>query len=335
MKNPLLSIIVPVYNVKPFLRKCVESLVNQTYTNIEVILVDDGSTDDSGVYCDELAKEFSEKTIKVIHKVNGGLSDARNTGLLQSTGEFVCFIDSDDWIDLRTYEYCINSILKYNADIIQFDYVLTKRQDFKATQEKDKILILEGKNILQYYMEDSTKSGSYSMCRVVFRKSLSNGLLFRVGKLNEDIDYKYELLSKAAIMVCSNQIFYYYRQGNVSISSGGLKQTDFDLYEAANILWDLAKNEEYGTIRSLAKLKKDRTAFSLLAKIAFFGFKDQTMEREVIIEELTKEHRKNLKTLLFSPMPLIRKICAVLLAININCLKYPLLVVKKLNLTKL
>lgn len=104
--NPLISIVVPVYNVAPYLSRCVSSIISQTYKNVEIILVDDGSTDQSGQICDELKQ--SDKRIIVIHKRNGGVSDARNIGISASCGEYVSFVDSDDQIDNDYVEYLYN-----------------------------------------------------------------------------------------------------------------------------------------------------------------------------------------------------------------------------------
>ena len=114
--NKLVSIIVPVYNVADYLERCVESLVLQTYTNLEIILVDDGSTDKSGEICEELAR--SDERIHVFHKKNGGLSDARNYGIEHCSGEFITFVDSDDRIDLKACENLLNTALLENSDIV-------------------------------------------------------------------------------------------------------------------------------------------------------------------------------------------------------------------------
>ena len=106
--NELVSIIVPVYNVEKYIKKCVDSLITQTYSNLEIILVNDGSPDNSGKICDEYAQ--SDSRIKVIHKANGGLSDARNTGIDIAEGQYIFFLDSDDWIDCQCIEKLHNLI---------------------------------------------------------------------------------------------------------------------------------------------------------------------------------------------------------------------------------
>ena len=118
--NELISIIVPVYNVEQYLEKCVCSIINQTYKNLEIILVDDGATDSSGNMCDELAK--SDNRIKVYHKENGGLSDARNYGVERATGEYIGFVDSDDYIDSEMYEKLYEAIKKEDVDVAECNF---------------------------------------------------------------------------------------------------------------------------------------------------------------------------------------------------------------------
>ena len=113
--NPLISVIVPVYNVEKYLNKCVDSIIHQTFTNLEIILVDDGSTDKSGPFCEKYAA--LDQRVKVIHKTNGGLSDARNKGIEKATGDFVTFIDSDDFIELDMIEYLYRLLCQAEADI--------------------------------------------------------------------------------------------------------------------------------------------------------------------------------------------------------------------------
>ena len=114
--NSMISVIVPIYKVEEFLDKCVQSIVNQKYLNLEIILVDDGSPDRCGEMCEEWARR--DKRIKVIHKKNGGLSDARNAGLVAANGEFIAFVDSDDWIEPQMYEIMLKVLMKEKADIV-------------------------------------------------------------------------------------------------------------------------------------------------------------------------------------------------------------------------
>lgn len=327
---PLLSVIVPVYNVKPFLTKCVESILAQTYPNIEIVLVDDGSTDGSSELCKELACKVGQTAIRLVNKPNGGLSSARNRGLTASTGQLIAYVDSDDWLDPNAYKHSVDLLLQNEADVVQFERFIAWNECEEIKNGKRVIEVYEDKNILQYYMATTTTTtGSYAIWRVVCKRNLVEGLLFREGKINEDIDFKYKMLARAKRMVVTNQQYYYYRQGNVTISSGGLKRKDYDLRDAAEELYNLAKDETYGNIRFLAEVKRARTAFSLLCKIAYFGIADPSIEYKATVRELTKEHRQNLSILLKAPLPLSRKVCALLLAIHVNCLKWPLRMLKK------
>ena len=120
MEEGKISVIVPIYKVENYLNRCVESIRKQTYRNLEIILVDDGSPDACGEMCDRYAQEDSR--IRVIHKENGGLSDARNAGIEVAAGEYIAFIDSDDWIDDKMYEVLYHTLLKYDADIAECSY---------------------------------------------------------------------------------------------------------------------------------------------------------------------------------------------------------------------
>lgn len=326
IEQSLISIIVPVYNVESFLCRCVNSLLEQSYENIEIILIDDGSTDSSGEICDEIAEKDSR--VKVIHKENGGLSDARNKGLEIASGSYIGFVDSDDWVSADMYECLFGLISDNNADAAQINFIFAYNQDIQLQPGGKKTEVYEGKEILQYFMTSSTVTGKYSVWLCLFKKSLLDGLMFRKGKVNEDIDYKYKALSRCKKFVVSNQIKYFYFMNSASITRAGLKKRDFDLYDAAEELYKLTQNEDYGSIKFLGEVKRARTAFSLLCKIAYYGISDPTIDRKQITKELTNEHRKNLVVLLKSPMKFNRKVVAVLLALNIKTVEVPLKIAK-------
>ena len=312
-----ISVIIPVYNVEKYLRRCIDSVLAQTYENLEIILVDDGSPDRCPQICDEYA--ILDSRVKVIHKNNGGQSSARNAALdSELTGDYVTFVDSDDWIAKDYYEHGVELIDQTDADVLQVDYSLANDEKiFKESPAKETVEIIEGKdNILQYYLTTTTTTGSYSVCRCLFSLHLTDGVRFREGKINEDIDWKYKVLQRAHKQVVTNRVMYYYYQSGKSTSSGGLKKRDFQLREAAELLCNLTANETYGTIAFLGQVKKARTAFSLLSKIAYFGVADPTINKIEIVKELTAEHRKNVVILLKSPIPTSRKLLALLFAVN-------------------
>ena len=321
MDEELISVIVPVYNTEKYLKRCIESLLNQTYRNIEILLIDDCSTDGSLKIC----KAFAEKhhNIKVIcHEHNDGQSCARNSGLDVAKGCYVGFVDSDDWVAPDMYEYLFHLMKTYEAQISQINFTLAYGINDSFINSKEKIKQLYNKEILQDYMLAATiATGAHSVCRCLFKKEVIFNERFREGKVNEDIDFKYKVLSNSTCFVESNQVKYFYFQSVGSTTTSGLKRRDFDLYEAAEKLWNFTRDENYGNIKLLGEVKKARTAFSLLSKIAYYGIADKSLDEGKIINQLTHEHRHNLRILLSAPLPKSRKILAVLLSINFTLTK--------------
>ena len=329
--SELVSVIVPVYKVERYLSRCVDSILQQSYSNLEVILVDDGSPDSCGMICDEYQK--NDRRIRVIHKSNGGLSDARNYGIEAAQGKYLAFVDSDDWIALDTYEYCM-FLLERNegANAIQFDVMLTSDETAMPAQVEEQVEVYEGKKILEYYMDSSTrKSGGFSVCRCLFEASTAKRYSFREGKINEDMDYKFKVLRDCKKWVVSNRVKYFYWQDGNSTSSGKLKTRDFQLYEAADELYKLCQQESYGKIAYLGEVKKARTPFSLLSRIAMWGVADSNINEKDITKKLTKEHRKKLSILLKAPIPFSRKVLSIMFAINFPMTKWLLSVTRKVN----
>ena len=331
MKNKVLvSVIIPVYNVEKYLNRCVKSILEQTYKDLEIILIDDGSKDSSGDICDQLGKKDSR--IRIIHKINGGLSSARNVGINEANGEYILFVDSDDWIALDTVEYCLKLIKQYNSevDIIQYGVAETDTDKMKYRNAKEFVKVLVGKEILDFLMIKSTKTDTYfSACRCLYRTSIVKKVMFTEGKINEDISWKYRVLSHAKIMLDSNQIKYFYFQNTGSITTEGLKQTDFDLYAAAEELVLLTKDEYYGSIRKLGKVKSARTPFSLLCKIAFYGVSDSSIDENEIVRKLVCELRANLLLLIGSPIPINRKVIAIMMSVDFRLAKICIVFAKK------
>lgn len=321
--SALISVIIPIYNVEKYLDRCLQSLINQTYKDMEIILVDDGSTDGCPQICDGYAIKY--ENVIVIHKKNGGLSSARNAGLKVAKGEYIGFVDSDDWVSVDMYMYLFDLLQMKQADVAQINYILAYNENSKSLLDNEEIQTFKGKDILSYYMlTTTTTTGSYSVCRCLFTKKVLRDLYFREGKVNEDIDYKYIALLRACTFTVSNQVKYFYYQAGNSTSSGKLKKRDFDLYDAAEELCKLTEIEDRDDIRLMGEVKKARTAFSLLSRIAYYGVEETEVDKRYTINKLTKEHRQNLAILLKSPIPISRKICACLLAINIKCLECPL-----------
>ena len=222
----LISVIVPVYKVEQYLDKCVESIVNQTYKNLEIILVDDGSPDSCPQMCDEWARKDSR--IKVLHKENGGLSDARNAGIAIATGQYIAFVDSDDWIDKCMYENFMQCIEATGSDIVCCgimrvvdDEKVEHSRRFKgagesfSAQEAIRELILNRK--IQQVVWNK-----------LYRKDLLRGILFECGKTNEDEFWTYQIVgnSKSVTVLDYEGYFYLQRAGSIMNEGYSLKRLD-------------------------------------------------------------------------------------------------------------
>jgi len=225
-----ISIIVPVYNVEKFLRECLDSIINQTYKNIEVICVDDGSTDDSGIICDEYAMKYSN--IKVIHKINGGLSDARNVGIKVSTGEYLAFVDSDDVIYLDfikiLYTMCVNN----NCDIAECDYQMFEDEKiFDYSEENFNQYICSSKEMQErLYCENSVRT--ITTWNKLYKRFLFDDIEFPVGKIHEDQYVIYKILYNANNIAVTDSKMYFYRFNPDSITKRKFSINRYDIIGA-------------------------------------------------------------------------------------------------------
>ena len=307
LNNPLISVIVPVYMVEKYINRCVDSIISQTYTNLQILLIDDGSPDNCGLICDQYAR--IDNRVEVFHKSNGGLASARNFGVKYAKGDYISFVDSDDWIEKNTFEDSINILKKEKnkVDIIQFGIKTVSDYNEYTKKNKEKITKLQGKEILNHLMIKSTKTDSYfAVGRCLYLASLIKKEEFPVGRINEDIVYKYRVFSKASYLIETNKIKYFYYQNYGSITNDGLKKRDFDLYIAAEELKKLTNAETYGKIKKLGEVKYSRCSLSLLCKIAFYGVADPNISKEETVKSLQIELRQNYKKLLFSSIPFSR-----------------------------
>ena len=206
--EPKISVIVSIYNVQAYVEKSVHSICNQTYKNLEIILVDDGATDNSGKICDELATKDSR--IKVIHKQNGGLSSARNEGVKFATGEYIAFVDGDDWIDEDMYEGMISAILKHDADIAICNYKEISQKGIRDTSTEE-ITVFEGRETLKVFIEEDVRYQIQNAAwNKLYKRSLMGDLRFPEGKLFEDIVYTTKLLAGSKRAVYINKAYYNY-----------------------------------------------------------------------------------------------------------------------------
>lgn len=225
----LISVIVPVYKVEAYLDRCVQSIVNQTYQNLEIILVDDGSPDNCGAMCDAWAEKDSR--IRVIHKANGGLSDARNAGMEIATGEFIAFVDSDDYIAVNMYEMLLNRLQEDQSDVAVCNATLVF-EDGSASCSIAQLMncILSREIAMKSIIEERLLK--YPVWLRLYRRNLIQNLPFLVGKLHEDVFWSYQAIGAANKISIVDSPLYYYTQRQESIMGASYNIRRLDGLEA-------------------------------------------------------------------------------------------------------
>lgn len=233
MEKDLITVIVPVYKVENYLKKCVDSILNQTYKNLEIILVDDGSPDNCPKMCDEYAEK--DKRIKVVHKKNGGLSDARNFGIDASTGKYLTFVDSDDYLNLNTIKFLYDNLVKTNSDlsIIGFKEVFENEEiDLNQKEENEILEVYDNSNKFEQLYFNKNKLSFVVAWGKLYNKNIFETLRFPVGKINEDEFVTHLVLDKCQKICFCNAAYYCYLQRENSIMHTKLSKKNLDSLEA-------------------------------------------------------------------------------------------------------
>ncbi len=236
------SIIVPVYKVEKYLSKCVESLLKQTYQNIEIILVDDGSPDICGKLCDEYAEK--DKRVRVIHKKNGGLSDARNVAIPMASGRFIAFVDSDDWVSAYYVEHLYDAIVKDDSDLAcsWFENVFedSKPQNM-ATKELNDYRCLDRTTCLKKMLyQDGVECCAWGK---LYKKEIIADLKYPVGKLYEDIPVTYQCVKRAHKVAMVSNVDYFYLQRKASIQYQNFNSRKLDGVNHCRQLMEAVKKD--------------------------------------------------------------------------------------------
>lgn len=259
------SVIIPVYNIEEYLPRCIESIIGQTYTDWEIILVDDGSTDRSGEICDEYAN--SDDRIKSFHKANGGVSSARNEGLSQACGEYICFIDGDDWISNCMFEYLVRDIEDDGSDMSMCRIKLMDSFVDEAADDYESIKKYTQDS--QQYLVDNFLNHGNSCCAKLFKRDQLTGIEFQQGHtIGEDMLFLLkarERFTKVSVLEFSG---YYYLQLPSSAMNKSFKPSFMDeIY-----CWQQALAELGGCEQHIIKKVKAIiivAAFQVLQKLAF------------------------------------------------------------------
>lgn len=220
----MISVIVPIYNVEPYLRRCVDSLLGQTYADFEVILVDDGSPDNCGAICDMY--EARDDRVRVIHKPNGGLSDARNAGLEIARGEYIAFVDSDDWVTPDYLERMLEAMQQTGADICECGILRTCGEENIPSEASGTSVVYDTEKAMKELICDGTFH-QYVWNKLYRRKVIGDNL-FPKGKTNEDEFWTYRVFGNASQVVKIPDVLYFYlqRPGSIMGENYSLKRLD-------------------------------------------------------------------------------------------------------------
>lgn len=308
--NKLISIVVAVYNVEKYISACIDSLLAQNYANVEIILVDDGSTDHSGEICDSYSKR--DKRIKVIHKENGGLSSARNVGIEMANGSLIGFVDGDDTVEKEMYEQLYTNMISTNSDISICGryYVYEDGEKVIRYKEKPEMKVMNSKEAIAEM--NSFSSFDMAAWDKLYKTSLFNSIRFPVGKLSEDYFIMYKLFLSSDKICYTPKPLYNYMQRQNSISH--TKNINFDFIEAA-------KEQMIGVEEKYPELKDILHTAYASANMTVYDFylKEQVKCPSSVRKRMQKIVKENLKYVNKNrSLPFSKKIQALLFAYSVN-----------------
>ncbi|WP_404322738.1 glycosyltransferase [Cytobacillus firmus] len=301
-----ISIVVPVYNVESFLSECIESLIKQTYKNLEILLIDDGSTDKSSAICDEYAS--LDKRIKVFHQKNAGVSSARNFGLGIASGDYIGFIDSDDWINPRMYEVMLSRIEEESAEMCVFTKYI--RGETQLYNSSIKSLSLDKKDAIMSILNYNFPT---SLWTSLYKRSCLEGLFLNeeIHHL-EDFEFQFRVLFRISKVAVCHDAFYNYRLREGSANTSGFNEKVISCLKVLPTVKEYIRKSNFINQRYIAATKS-RLTLTLSAFLAKSKYGDPTFEKIV-----TKNARDAWYDTIRTGVPYKKKILIVLLAISYN-----------------
>ncbi len=310
-----ISVIIPLYNVEQYMDRCIQSIVDQTYRNLEIILVDDGSSDSSG----EKAGKWKTRDSRIIvfHKQNGGLSDARNYGIEKCTGDYILFADSDDWLPLDAIEYLYGILIKYDAD---FSIGGHMNSDTNDQPESYNERYLSQDEFLDLFFKVNTQITVQHAWGKLYKRSLFESVRYPIGMIDEDVPTIFKIAIRLKRVAFSEKNVYFYFVNNESITGSPFNKKDFDLLKA----WDLVIKEADDQncsekIKRLAHINRKRADFGILVDLSLSGsFFENKKKYKVEIREIEKNLRSNIGILLHAPIPKSRKLMILAYACSFN-----------------
>ncbi len=313
MNKPIISIIVPVYNVEIYLEKCVDSIIKQTFDKIEIILVDDGSTDNSGNICDTIA--LKDERIRVIHKENGGLSSARNIGIKNAQGLYYGFIDSDDYIEPDMYEVLYRNIIDSDADL-SICGILDVFEGRDNRHSKKVTRIIDNKEAIKHVFEG--KEFSVNAVNKLYKKELFDGVSYPEGKYTEDAFVIIEILLKCKRVVYTTEQKYYYYHRENSITTQRFTPKQFHVIEAYEKNYSIICNK-YPELKPYAMGRLCWANFIALDRMIASGSTEEYPKERVVIIQFLRKHFLDIMRCDF--LTSARKISMIALLISFNMYK--------------
>ena len=309
------SIVIPVYNVEKYLERCLFSIVNQTYKEIEIILVNDGSKDNSGAICDQFVKKDSRA--KVVHQENRGLSEARNTGLRNVTGDYVMFLDSDDWLEFDAIEFLLGQAISQNADMVVGGVFRTSNVVEHPKNTPVSYLLTQEEYAKRYFKIES-QTIEYYVWNKLYRRRVVEGIEFPSGFFAEDVPTMFRYILNSQTIVVTDKIVY-----NYFINTSGLTakftSKHFDVLKGWDLVCQYANESNNNRYKEWAQINRYRADLALLTEIALSSdYKNIRIVYKVQIKSMVDELKKNKKILLRQAIPVSRKILIILFTTSYN-----------------
>ncbi|MBQ3277513.1 MAG: glycosyltransferase [Oscillospiraceae bacterium] len=301
-----ISIIVPVFRTEAFLRRCVDSILSQTFRDWELLLIDDGSDDGAPAICDEYTT--ADSRIRVIHKPNGGLSSARNTGLDDARGEYVTFIDSDDFVAPEFLETLLMLAESYGADVSRVDYREVYSRTPKPDERHPEELVFTGSQVEKAFLYLNVDS----VCVSLYKREMLGDLRFPLGKTSEDIPFNFTVFRKAKKVVYLPRVLYYYYHNPNSISNGSLDQNKLNYLFFREEIYRYYEGTDDKALSGKAEALYARAAMGLQARMALFGISPELEESKCLQRFKSVFHEHKNAFYRDKSVPVSRKLLAVL-----------------------
>lgn len=312
----VISVIVPVYNAEQYLDRCVQSIVSQTFSNLEIILIDDGSKDNSGVLCDAWVKKDSR--IRVIHQHNAGAGAARNRGLSVATGDYIGFVDSDNWIAPDMYQILYNAIIQYKAEVAMGQMEIRKSyKKTSLTKMNYNVVTKSRKEMLERFFRIHGEDASIiDIGPKLIKRSIltSSKFKFIEGTICEDVFASFDFIMNSSKTVVVNTVLYYYFVNPLGVTRTKVSKKDFEYIDAYKRILTFIK-KEIPDFSWYAQLNYLRAHFTVLSKMKIYGYDRNDTMLSLKKQELKKIVRDNFWILFWWNMPFSRKVLLLLVCI--------------------